>query len=36
MSEIYERGDAKVVFGQNGTYSLWDASVRLGAYPPKP
>jgi hypothetical protein len=26
----YERGDAKVVFGKHGTYSLWDASVKLG------
>ena len=27
---VYERGDARVVFGENGTYSLWDAAVRLG------
>ena len=26
----YERGDAKVVFGENGTHSLWDASIKLG------
>jgi hypothetical protein len=27
---VYERGDARVVFGERGTFSLWDASIRLG------